>query len=404
MGAGLHYQITRFESDFATDLNNDTHTVFTRGRFRFLPRTSLVYNGAVSFMHYVNADERGLKGLASANTVRSTVGLDGLLTDRLNLLAAVGWGASFYDERRQRYARLRLGDRSGRGEVHPHERRAGGAAARRFRRSRWARRATSRTRTSATSTRRIAHTRTSCAHRRALLHGGTAGIASIRYGDVLGRTSGTPIAPAFRNSRIDASLFGEYRVTNWFGVNGSCPYINEISDTNIPFGGRRSGGRILQHRVPALSSDDRRARVLLSALRSGSSREHGVFSFFAVLAALVTVSVLASCSAPTARSAKLPPPNEVFTVGPGDVFEVYVYEEPSLSRSYKVAPNGTIDFPLVGTLEVDGKEPSRSPSCSSSGSATARSSRTPSSRSSSKRSTRRRSRSSARCRSRGSSP
>ncbi|MGZ3420413.1 MAG: polysaccharide biosynthesis/export family protein [Polyangiales bacterium] len=54
---------------------------------------------------------------------------------------------------------------------------------------------------------------------------------------------------------------------------------------------------------------------------------------------------------------KLPPPNEVFTVGPGDVFEVYVYEEPSLSRAYKVAPNGTIDFPLVGTLEVDGKEP-----------------------------------------------
>jgi polysaccharide export outer membrane protein len=74
-------------------------------------------------------------------------------------------------------------------------------------------------------------------------------------------------------------------------------------------------------------------------------------------AALMTVGVLASCSAPPARSAKLPPPNEVFTVGPGDDFEVYVYEEPSLSRAYKVAPNGTIDFPLIGTVEVDGKEP-----------------------------------------------
>jgi polysaccharide export outer membrane protein len=74
-------------------------------------------------------------------------------------------------------------------------------------------------------------------------------------------------------------------------------------------------------------------------------------------AALVAVSVLASCNAAPPRPVKLPAPNEVFTVGPGDVFEVYVYEEPSLSRAYKVAPNGTIDFPLIGTLEVDGKEP-----------------------------------------------
>ena len=28
-----------------------------------------------------------------------------------------------------------------------------------------------------------------------------------------------------------------------------------------------------------------------------------------------------------------------------------------MSKTFKVAPNGTIDFPLVGTLEIEGKEP-----------------------------------------------
>lgn len=41
-------------------------------------------------------------------------------------------------------------------------------------------------------------------------------------------------------------------------------------------------------------------------------------------------------------------------LGPGDIFEVRVYGEEELSGSYRVSENGTIDFPLVGTLEVKG--------------------------------------------------
>ncbi len=44
-------------------------------------------------------------------------------------------------------------------------------------------------------------------------------------------------------------------------------------------------------------------------------------------------------------------------LGPGDVFEVTVYGEKELSGKYKVAKDGSIDFPLVGRVVVAGKEP-----------------------------------------------
>ncbi len=45
------------------------------------------------------------------------------------------------------------------------------------------------------------------------------------------------------------------------------------------------------------------------------------------------------------------------TLGVGDVFDVRVFGEEDLTSSYRVAQDGTIDFPLVGRLEVAGLEP-----------------------------------------------
>ena len=77
------------------------------------------------------------------------------------------------------------------------------------------------------------------------------------------------------------------------------------------------------------------------------------------LLALVVACFLAfqlACSGAPVKQPKLPPPVETNSLGPGDVFEVTVYDEPAMSKPYKVAPNGTIDFPLIGTLEVEGRE------------------------------------------------
>lgn len=44
-------------------------------------------------------------------------------------------------------------------------------------------------------------------------------------------------------------------------------------------------------------------------------------------------------------------------LGPGDTFEVRVYGETDLSSNYRVAQDGTIDFPYIGRVQVAALEP-----------------------------------------------
>jgi polysaccharide export outer membrane protein len=44
-------------------------------------------------------------------------------------------------------------------------------------------------------------------------------------------------------------------------------------------------------------------------------------------------------------------------LGPGDVFDVAVWNEPSMTGAYRVGPDGTIHFPLIGVISVDGLTP-----------------------------------------------
>lgn len=52
-----------------------------------------------------------------------------------------------------------------------------------------------------------------------------------------------------------------------------------------------------------------------------------------------------------ARAEQLPPDDQV---GVDDMFEVRVFGEPDLSATYRVATDGTIDFPLAGRVQVAG--------------------------------------------------
>ncbi len=45
------------------------------------------------------------------------------------------------------------------------------------------------------------------------------------------------------------------------------------------------------------------------------------------------------------------------TLGVGDVFDVRVYGDADLAATYRIAQDGTIDYPLVGRLAVAGLEP-----------------------------------------------
>ena len=54
---------------------------------------------------------------------------------------------------------------------------------------------------------------------------------------------------------------------------------------------------------------------------------------------------------------KLPVAAASTTLGPGDVFDVFVVGEPGLPKEYRVQPDGSIDFPYIERLEVAGLEP-----------------------------------------------
>jgi polysaccharide export outer membrane protein len=65
--------------------------------------------------------------------------------------------------------------------------------------------------------------------------------------------------------------------------------------------------------------------------------------------------VLAGCPRPPEASfevSQISPASEL-ALGPGDIFEVHVFGEPDLSGTYKVASDGTIDYPLIGQVRVE---------------------------------------------------
>jgi polysaccharide export outer membrane protein len=54
---------------------------------------------------------------------------------------------------------------------------------------------------------------------------------------------------------------------------------------------------------------------------------------------------------------KLSQPVESTTLGPGDLFTLEVVGEKDLPKDYQVASDGTVDFPYVHRMEVQGLEP-----------------------------------------------
>jgi hypothetical protein len=99
---GYQFHDAIFETDAGKPYDNYTHEAFTRGRWRFRPRTALIYDASLRFNNYVNTgaaqNTATSVGLANSDPVRARIGLNGLVTDRFAALAMVGWGATFLDQ------------------------------------------------------------------------------------------------------------------------------------------------------------------------------------------------------------------------------------------------------------------------------------------------------------------
>jgi hypothetical protein len=83
-----------FESDRYTSLDNLHHDIGTRGRWRFLPRSALLFDSTYSFVRYTRATAQ-----TDGDAIRSRIGFHGLVTYHLALLGMVGWASSFYEGR-----------------------------------------------------------------------------------------------------------------------------------------------------------------------------------------------------------------------------------------------------------------------------------------------------------------
>jgi hypothetical protein len=237
---GYAYGLTHFENGpFATnvtsaqDFNNTRHEIYTSGRWRFLPRTALVYNGSYWIQQYRNESP----GLASSRPLRTRIGLSGLVTDRFAVLALVGWGSSFYSN-------SGTGNRDFDSVIGQLEFRyfLSGSAPE-----------AGTPNTTATSSVALGVTRDFInsyignyqARNRAYFGLSTmigqrflltadAGAAVIQYSDVLDRGTGQTLVTAFSTLRADATLFAEYRVKDWLGFNATYQFLGEFSDQRLP--------------------------------------------------------------------------------------------------------------------------------------------------------------------------
>jgi hypothetical protein len=95
---GYQFHDTIFEQSAGSPYDNIAHIVSTRGRWKFRPRTALMYDASASFASYVNvnASAGAIAQLHNSTPIRTRIGLSGLITERLSLTGMVGWGASFF--------------------------------------------------------------------------------------------------------------------------------------------------------------------------------------------------------------------------------------------------------------------------------------------------------------------
>lgn len=71
---------------------------------------------------------------------------------------------------------------------------------------------------------------------------------------------------------------------------------------------------------------------------------------------LVLAALACGCASSERPQIAVPPEAQTdSTLGAGDTFEITVYGEEDLSGKHRIADDGTISFPLVGSIAVEGK-------------------------------------------------
>ncbi|WP_437827674.1 hypothetical protein [Sorangium sp. So ce1153] len=230
---GYRFQGTFFEVDEFEGLTNLHHVIRTRGRWRFLPRTALIYDASLGFVDYPNPTSQ-----SSSHPLRAQLGINGLVTSSFGLLAMAGWGASFYTPTSDTAVVNDFDSVIGQLELKwfltPNPGTDPAAATLAL------------SSLSAGFTRDFQDSFLGSYYERnrgylkltyffggrflLIADGGVA--ANVYPGIPESHQSVEPVAP-WTDIRIDASLFGEYRIGDSLGINSTLRYGNNISSTAL---------------------------------------------------------------------------------------------------------------------------------------------------------------------------
>ncbi len=233
--AGYEGLYNYFEKSAFQYLNNFQNQVNVRGNWRFLPRTSLLYDGSYTWINYANNSTTERDGAI----VRSRIGMNGLITNRWSLLAMVGWAGTFYNakagEPPQQFDSLTgqvelkwFISGGGPETLSPSSAPVGLSYA------------------SIGYTRDVANSYLGNFYQKdrgyagiSYLLGGmfvtslSVGVANLKFPETFFSTGGEQ-QPSFSEQRVDANLFAEYRLSNSFGLNATVNYDQNITGVAIP--------------------------------------------------------------------------------------------------------------------------------------------------------------------------
>jgi polysaccharide export outer membrane protein len=92
---------------------------------------------------------------------------------------------------------------------------------------------------------------------------------------------------------------------------------------------------------------------------SGRARQLVARALAILVVGFAVFAASAGCAGSNVRFVPPPPAAEDNTLGVSDVFAVRVFGEQDMSQEYRIAPDGTIDFPYLGRIWVQGMEPSQ---------------------------------------------
>ncbi len=224
---GYDFIGTIFENGDFTQLNNFNHDIKTRGRWRFLPRSALTFDGRFSFVNYPDATDK-----TDSHPMRARIGYNGLITNSFAVLAMGGWGASFYQSDAPQDFDSFIGQAEVKWLITPSPSNDPAAAT------------LSLSSLAAGFTRDFADAYIGTyeeinrgylkfsymfAGRFLLIVDG--GVAAVVYPPI--ESLGTD---SFTTIRIDPSVFGEYRFFDFFGVNATVRYDTNITDQTVSSG------------------------------------------------------------------------------------------------------------------------------------------------------------------------